>query len=230
MRYLHPVAAHEKYIGSGKYVREVGGQPSRYEESWTIHELQGGARLIRIDQDARFSDGWSKLAEVLRSPNGRIERINVQIAQQASQAGYRVMKTDYTFLDDYAQISRTIDKAERQYAEVATPANTYIRLLDFALFWGEALTIAHQQDCSQLPVFVPIFKPKLDPARVVMGAMPQVTAVAEETLTRGDKQLAATRYTTKGDRRVWLDARQIPLRLMEARTQTLDTLTDYAHR
>ncbi len=235
MRYLHHVAAHEQFVASGKYIQAASGQHTRYEESWTMHELEGGAKLIRIDQDARFVDQadngqWSRLAEILRNPEGRIERINVRYTAQKARAGFGVMKTDYTFLDTYAQISRRVDDAQAQYTELALPAGTYIRLLDFTLYWGEALTLAHQQDCSQMPIFVMLFKPKLEPARVVTGALPDIEEAAEDSIQRGDETINVMRYRTGGDRMVWVDERRIPLKMTMGRTQITETLTNYAHR
>ena len=65
MRYLHPIQAHERFLGSGCYRFAANGQTLAKTESWAIHAHPDGEKFARVDMDARQEDGKSILAEAL---------------------------------------------------------------------------------------------------------------------------------------------------------------------
>ncbi len=230
MRYLHHVSANEKFIASGVYQQYQGQTLTRYQESWTMHEVGDGAQLIRIDQDARYTGTWSRLAEILISPEDRVERVNILFAQSGTDKPYHLLKTDYVFLEAYVQITRRVDDAEPDYTEIAIAPNLFVRLIDFSLLWGKSLLKSAAANTGELPVFVPFHKPGMPPGQIVKGMLPEIEDTAEEMLDIGQKSFPTIRYRTRGDRVVWLDEHGIPLKIIQARgTNQTEILTNYAH-
>lgn len=230
MRYLHHVSANEKFVASGVYQQYQGETLTKYQEAWSMHQVGDGAQLIRIDQDARYTGAWSRLAEILVSPDERIERVNILFAQSGTEATYKRMKTDYVFLDDYVQIARRIDDGEPEYTEIEIVSPVFVRLLDFSLMWGTSLLKSTAGQTAELPVFVPFHKPGLPPGQVVKGQLPEIESSTPETLQIGRKMVQSVRYQTKGNRVIWLDEYGIPLKLMYYGTKTTEILTNYAHK
>lgn len=229
MRYLNAIAAHEKFVARGIYRRYENESVTEYSESWTQHDVGGGAILTRIDQDARFTEGWSRLVEVLQNPELGIERLKVQTNHSRADAPFRMMKTDYSFLDGYVQISRTIN-GDTQYHEIDLPPRTVVRLIDFLLFWGMALHCSQDNDVEQLPVFIPFNKPNVPPGRVMQGRLPTIESVQAETITINGRERDLMRYVTLGKRVIWLDNHSVPIRINYAQGHVSDVLHDYAHR
>ncbi|MCU0511695.1 MAG: hypothetical protein MUE40_03900 [Anaerolineae bacterium] len=228
MRYLHPVAAGEQFLAGGVYQRYAGAQRLAMTETWTMHRT-GGARLTRLDQDARATEGWSALAEVLHSPQGRIERLNVLLLYARPDAPVRQMKLDYSFLETYVQMTRRIDRQEPEYSELPLPAPAlFVRLLEFNLFWGEALHAA-TADPAPAAIFVPFRRPQHPPGQFVgAGALPTIADQSAQRLRLGRQEYAVRRYRTTGDRVIDVDERGIPLSIHQARSHLTDVLTDYA--
>lgn len=228
MRHLHPVAANEVFVASGVYQQFLRGTKVDWQESWNIHELGGAGKLIRIDQDGRFYDGRSTLAEILMNEDGRVERLNIRIEQSGESADYRSMQTDYIFLDQYAQVSRQIDGGERTYEEIPLPDEVFVRLLDFNLMWGIALNRSIEPGANALQIFVPFSKPGIPVGQVLQGMLPEVSSVQDEMLP--NTEIAAKRFETGGRRAIWLDHHRIPLRIDQSNTNTIYLLSNYAHR
>jgi hypothetical protein len=230
MRYLHPVAANEVFIASGVYKHYEGDTLTPYTEAWTMHGIAGEGRLIRIDQDARQTEGWSGMAEVLQNAEKRIERLNMLLTYTQPDAKVKSMKMDYVFLENYIQISRSINNGAAEFTDITLPSdNVFVRLMDFHLFWGDILQ-ARAANEPERPVFVPFRRPNHPPGQVVKGSsLPEIEQVKEETITVGKKTYAVTTYKTKGDRVIRIDERGIPV-MLHTRGTIVDVLTDYAHR
>ncbi|MCA9882475.1 MAG: hypothetical protein KC708_05875 [Anaerolineae bacterium] len=229
MRSLNAVAAHEVFVASGTYYQLKGGTETGLVESWTQHDPGGDTRLTRIDQDARATEGWTRLVEVLQSPEGDVERVKIQTNHAKPSAPFRMMKTDYSFLDGYVQIGRTIN-GETDYHEVELPPNTTVRLIDFNIFWGLALKQAEQADAADRPVFVPFNRHDMEPGQVSIGTLPQIIDKSSDGVTLAGREYEATRYVTLGKRTIWLDNRGVPLRINQSTGQVSFVLHDYAHR
>jgi hypothetical protein len=230
MRYLHPVAANEVFIASGVYKRYEGEILTPYTESWTMHGAAGGGRLIRIDQDARRSGGWSGLAEILQDEAQRFERYNLLLTYTAPDAKVKSMRLEYVFLEQYVQMSRSINGGAAEFSDMALPSSeVFVRLLDINLFWGEALK-ASAENRAERAVFVPFRSPNHAPGQLVKAsALPEIEQVEAGTMTVGKKTIAVRSYKTKGDRVIRLDQHDIPVSLY-SRGNQMDVLTDYAHR
>lgn len=229
MRSLNAVAAHEQFIASGTYQQLQGQTATGFIESWTQHDPGAGSRLTRIDQDARQTEGWTRLVEVLQNPEGDVERCKIQTNHSKPSAPFRMMKTDYSFLDGYVQVGRTIN-GETQYHEIELPPISAVRLIDYSLFWGLALQQAQEDDVAERPVFVPFNRHDMEPGMVSIGTLPQITDKSSETITVAGREVETTRYVTLGKRVIWLDNRGVPLRINQAAGRLSTVLHDYAHR
>lgn len=89
MRYLHPVASHERWLASGTYewVAVLTHQVVMLEH-WTLHEHPDGAHFYRVDYDARQADGTTELVELWQSPpdeGSRLERVEALLFSPPSQ-------------------------------------------------------------------------------------------------------------------------------------------------
>lgn len=123
MRYLHPVGAHEVFVGSGTYVTRQGGVVTGAPEHWTIHELPDGAWFIRVDRDGREVDGRSELIEAWRSPideGGQIERFDVVASNKVGDVPRRAQVT-YSRMGEQVSVGRSLDSDERVFDEVDIP-------------------------------------------------------------------------------------------------------------
>ena len=74
MRRLHATGRRERFVASGVYHTADG-----LREYWSIHEVGGGARFIRVDRDGRDCGRRSLLQEALRNANGDLERVDQQL-------------------------------------------------------------------------------------------------------------------------------------------------------
>jgi hypothetical protein len=231
MRHLHSVGANEVFLASGVYKHYEGETLTKLTEAWSIHLVPGGGRLVRIDKDARLTDGTSHLTEILMSPDDHVERLNVQLMNTASAAGFKTMHTSYVFLDEYVQITRKQDHAEPEYSEIALPASSvFVRLLEYHIFWGQTLKLSAAHLADDLAVFVPFHKSGHPPGKVVQGILPAVEEVTDDVVTLGKKEIACRRYRTQGNRLVWLDDHDIPVKIISMQGYVLDLLSNYAHR
>ena len=89
MRYLHPVAPHERWLAHGTYewVAVASNQVVAMEH-WTLHEHPDGARFYRVDFDARQGEGTTELVELWQSPpheGARLERVEGLLFMPPSQ-------------------------------------------------------------------------------------------------------------------------------------------------
>lgn len=153
MRYLHPVAASERFIAKGVYRFYDNGTllPGReYSESWTRHAVAGGGILTRIDQERRER---TTLMEILFNEVGTLERLHVREWTKGTQKvgrlekfmqnpplRYRTLRADYIFFPDYAQISRRLDDNETITQEMTFPGP-----LDAVALWKISTLYGGQQ-------------------------------------------------------------------------------------
>lgn len=137
MRYLHPVAMHEVFVGSGTYRYLQNDAPTGLVEHWTIHELPDGAWFIRVDKDGREFDGTTELLEAWRSPAGVIERFDV-VAYNHPSEPVRSVRASYTVEGQMLYCGRTINDSDRVHTQLELPAS-YILQPGAYLFFGFAL-------------------------------------------------------------------------------------------
>lgn len=223
MRVLHPVAAQERFLASGEYRFQCDDVPMRLVERWTLHELNGGALLFRIDQDAREEDGHSLLAEALYDADGRLVRFNVQ-SFEAHEPPVAAYKADYVFHDAYVQVG--IQSAgERQYREFALSGQVVPCTEPVVLMGQTIAAIMAKGQASE--VFVPAVR--ADGAeRTEQIVMLQR---GQESLEVGRRVLLATCYQINDVDACWLDEYRIPLRwsYTTGEQKRMATLSNYAY-
>lgn len=226
MRYLHHVAAHEAFVASGEYRYVRGETPLAVKEQWTIHELAGGARLLRVDEDGRDEDGLSILSEALVSPQGRIERFNVQ-SFNSRDPQIKLFKADYSFYEDYVQIGRTVQGQEREYIEFPLIENCLLYIKQ-SLYMGYTIRDILARDKQRAHVFTP---PLLSGQEDHLQKL-EVRAHDTETVMVGNKPVDANKYQLADDVFYWLDAHHIPVQREYRHAGALYrmSLHNYAHR
>ncbi|GAB1420330.1 hypothetical protein MASR2M15_04220 [Anaerolineales bacterium] len=132
MRYLHTIAPHERFVGSGVYEFSVQGLKVPLIEKWIVHELKGGAKLYRMEREDHFHRSQQVvLAEALFDPVDQLDRFNWYWLAGQGQDGF---KADYSLLDNYIQLAWTVGQFERRYMEVEYQRDTLF-MPDFALFF-----------------------------------------------------------------------------------------------
>lgn len=225
MRTLHPVAAHETFVARGVYKTCRADETLPIAEAWSIHELQGGALMYRVDEDARELDGLTILSEALVDPDGKLERFNVQSFNTADPS-IRLLKADYSFEPDYVQIGRKHAGEDHQYSEfpLIEKAGIYIKQ---TIFMGQTIrhVMRHGGKCN-------MFAPQLVDGEDSQLQRIQAVSLGTQALTVGRKTIEATRYQIADDVYYWLDDHDIPVQRTYTHNDVIYTvkLADYAHR
>ena len=230
MRMIHPVAAHEKLVARGEYLVVDSDSKIIGSEAWSMNEVPGGALLVRTDQDMRQQNQTSRLFEILQVPDGRVERMIVQVIQHTPGATFHSMRVDYTMLDRYVQVSRQVDNQEREYFEIEAPQDMLVRMLDVSVYWGATLRLSMAEPRRERPLFIPFLKSGMLPGQVLVSELPEVVESAEEEVEIGERTVTALRCTTEGGRIIWLDAHDIPLQILNTVAKQRHYLTNYSHR
>lgn len=230
MRMIHPVAAHEKPVARGEYLVVDNDSKIIGSEAWSMNEVPGGALLVRTDQDMRQQNQTSRLFEILQVPDGRIERMIVQVIQHTPGAAFHSMRVDYTMLDRYVQVSRQVDNQEREYFEIEAPRDMLVRMLDVSVYWGATLRLSMAEPRRERPLFIPFLKPGMLPGQVLVSELPEVVDSGEEEVEIGERTVTALRCTTEGGRIIWLDVYDIPLQILNTVAKQRHYLTNYSHR
>lgn len=225
MRVLHPIAMQERFIASGTYytyrLEEDSVQEMGTREHFTLHELQGGAHLLRVDVDGREAKRPSILAEALLSPDGIVERHTAQ-RQPYLPADGPVSQIDVIREGDSVSITRREGQGERQRYEIPLPEGTAI-LPASNVGYGFAL---RRLRAGATQVFSPL-RP-LRQGEVFFAA--QILATQDETVILGEKHHATQRVTLlEGDEEqtLWVDAHGIVLQRLSEEAQI--QIHDYAH-
>ncbi len=225
MRTLHTVAAHETFVASGEYHYFRDEQPMKVVEKWTIHELQGGARLIRVDEDGRDEDGLTILSEALVAPEGQIERYNVQSFNSRDPEVVN-FKADYVFEEDFVQIGRSIQGQEREYTEFPLVVDCALYIKQTPFMGRTIRQVLAKGGKSQ------VFTPQLtsvDDSHLLKMIVEQR---GTEELTISRKTIQAAKFQIADDVFYWLDEHDIVVQ----RTYTYEgtpyraILSNYAHR
>lgn len=221
MRYLHPIAPHERFIASGLY-RPLENDPDRAViEIWTIHELPDGERFIRIDYTAPT---FYVLAEVLARADGTVERIDMRhSATQAAQAG-TLIRTTLVLYDDYIQASRRVDDGESIYDEFPRSPDTRL-CPPFLLFQGDYRAYG-DEPCPILTANLADGMPYRSEYQLVIKGT--------EVITIGKSDIRAQHLQVWGRSEwFWVDERYIPLKWSKAEAGDrvyIKQLFNYAHR
>lgn len=204
MRKLHVVSPNEIFVASGEYRYWREDTTLAISEKFTIHQLDGGAFLYRVDEDGRDEDGLTILSEALISPDLQFERFNVQ-SHNMKDDGLKNFKADYTFNSDYVQIGRKIDNSEREYEEfqLIYDCEVYIKQ---TLYMGLTIkNILLNEGKSQ------VFAPQLLSTDDNIVQKIIVKERDGEKLHIGRKTIETRKFQIADDVFYWLDENYIPV-------------------
>jgi hypothetical protein len=217
MRALHKVAAHEKFYASGEYRYWQGNEALKIREKWTIHELQGGALFYRTDEEG---EGLSLISEALITPEGQMERYNVQSWNPA------LFKADYIFNENDVQISRKIQGKEPEYEEFSLIPKSLVYIKQM-LFMG--WTIKHIQKAGGK---AEVFTPQLFADTSSQMQRIVIKERGEENLQTGQKTIPCRKFQIADDVFYWLDVHNIPIQreYQHEGVQFRVQIANYAHR
>lgn len=230
MRFLHPIAAHEKFVARGTYrlfSQDREGASDLYaHEHWTIHEVGQGGQFIRIDH-APLLGGVNELVEVFRSPRGEIERFDVRrwLTQRGSpkrEASVSVMRDGQRVL-----LMRRIDHGEHETLELTLDDDTILLPRSILLLADFTLHGMRRAKAFFLSAGVHLFHPLIE----TLVAQYE----ADEALPIGRRDYEARRYWVRneatGDEfRVWMDDHNIPLQAVRLPKVPVAELFNYAYR
>lgn len=226
MRRLHAVAPNEMFVASGDYRTWRDGQQVNISEKFTIHELQGGAFLYRVDEDGRNEDGLTILSEALISPDLKFERFNVQ-SYNPNDTELSAFKADYTFNANYVQIGRQLQGADREYDEfeLIDGCEVYIKQ---TLYMG--LTIRSILADAERKSHV--FAPQLLSLEESVLQKIIVQHLADESIKIGRQAIDTRKFQIADNVFYWLDEYNIPVQRQYRHkgVEYLVKVTNYAHR
>lgn len=241
MRYLHPIAPHEKFVASGTYRYFVDDQPTGLVEHWTIHELPDGAWFMRVDRDGREFDGRTELIEAWRSPaseGGRIERYDLS-AYGAPSDTLKKVRASYALEENILYVGRTFNDGERLQDELSLPDNCLLQPGSY-LFFGMAIPTVVERAPYHLAARYSFTDP-VGHAFSVAVTQPTISFYGDETIHISGRDIPAHRYFSgesrtppdSNDSRVnwhtyWIDDHHIFLRQDSPNLRV--QLERYAHR
>ncbi|MEM9950613.1 MAG: hypothetical protein AAF846_03350 [Chloroflexota bacterium] len=225
MRRLHAVSPNEVFVASGDYRTWRDGQPLKISEKFTVHELQGGALLYRVDEDGRDEDGLTILSEALISPDKQFERFNIQ-SYNAKDADLKSFKADYTFNPDYVQIGRQVQGDDREYDEfdLIDGCEVYIKQTLYMGLTIRNLSMGEGKSHVFAPQLLSISDSQLQ--KII------VEEISEEILKIGQREIATRKFQIADDVFYWLDKHHIPVQrqYMHNDVEYIAKVTNYAHR
>jgi hypothetical protein len=227
MRYLHPVAASEKFIARGVYRFYEGDTLLPETQAWTRHQVAGGGILTRVDHTGFAESQYTTLVEVLTDETGRIERFNLRQWPSAN-VSVRTLRVDYVFFPEYVQASQRINEEDTLHVELPLPAPHVV--LEWSnlspLSWGDRIryTLEKSEDVT---VFYLLWGSEKFPGRVRLNS-PLTIENREEQVSSNEKEPPPIKYYLKGGDFVLIDTHYIPLSTEDA-LSTRTILTEYAH-
>lgn len=225
MRNLHVVAPNERFVASGTYRYWRDDIELRVSEKFTIHELQGGAFLYRVDEDARDEDGLTILSEALISPDFQFERFNVQ-SYNSKDTMLKNFKADYTFNPSYVQIGRAVQGQEREYDEFKLLHDSQIYIKQ-SLYMG--LTI---RNLIAVDGTSQVFAPQLLSIGDNNLQKMIVKHVGTDAIGLRQRTIETRKFQIADDVFYWLDQYDIPVQrqYIHDGAQYVVKVSNYAHR
>jgi hypothetical protein len=227
MRFLHPIAAHEKFVARGSYrLFTVGAEAGLYAyEHWTIHEVGEGGQFIRIDR-APLKGGVNLLVEAFRTPQGDVERFDARQWITELGASKKEMRLKVMRDEDKVMVMRRINQAEYETLAVNETSELVLSPQGW-LFVGDAvLQAARRGSVAVLALGANFFSPTLKnitahyehQAEVMMGTKP-IEARCYALYSNHDDEV-----------KVWVDKYDIPLKFTQGDEIISAELFNYAHR
>lgn len=234
MRHIHPVGVSETFVASGKYDHYINSKPTGTYETWSIHELPDGGRIIRVDMDGRAIDGRSTLIEAWTDPTtGDIQRFDVW-AYGRNDDAIQQARASYNCFPDHVEVGRSLDKQERIYEEMPLPEG-YIAYPGALIFLGFAV-VKTAAARGKRPILT--YDPQLDDTTALRAETynQSATMIGEETLQLGNKTYAARRFERLFPfydvllPHLWIDAHDTLLQHDAPQSSSYSVLTNYARR
>ncbi len=225
MRKLHVVSPNEIFVASGEYHYRRDGVALAISEKFTVHQLDGGAYLYRVDEDGRDEDGLTILSEALISTDLQFERFNVQ-SYNMQDNSLKSFKADYTFNADYVQIGRKIDNSEREYEEFQLIYDCEIYIKQ-TLYMGLTIkNILLNEGKAQ------VFAPQLLSTDENMVQKIIVKEHDMEEMQFGSKTIKTRKFQIADDVFYWLDQHYIPVQreYIHDGSKYNVKVANYAHR
>jgi hypothetical protein len=241
MRHIHPVGLQEKFVASGVYTYYRKAEPTGLIEIWNIYQLPDNAYLVRIDWDGRKDTAFqsSILLEAWYAPDklgenlGRLEIY----AYGAPFDPIKVVKSSYTFFDDFVQMSRKLDDLAPTIDEEVWSPDWVFLPTGTQLLTGFATARYALRADTVVKTFRNQHHFKDDTAFEGYFSQDIVRYIAEEQLIIANKTYSAYRYEwlspdveLKPEEIVWFDERNV---LLQHEIPWLDNkviLTQYARR
>ena len=216
MRYLHPVQAHETFLASGEYQFFKDGQALEKREAWTIHSHPDGGRFVRVDLEARRSEGRSLLLEALYAADGGLLRLDLRAENASEAGGITELSASYQFSAAGLQVGYSMNGSPRQYSELDLPRGA---LIDIPLLIFRGATIKTLAEARTRPAA--IFVPMWDYAQLFPGSLraagEPVDFAGEDALWLGQRQVAARRYTYRHQASAyWIDRQGVVIKRVNA--------------
>ena len=212
MRYLHPVQAHERFVASGQYRFFKEGLQLDKTESWVIHRHPDGGRFVRVDVDARRSEGKSILLEALQDNTGGLVRLDLRYENAQFDDGIKDLRASYQVADSLLQVGYNLNGADRQYLEVELPPKA---LFDIPVLILRGSTIAAMTGDNHgwLPVYVTMY----EHAQLFPGTLKTIEAPVDfagiDAIALGNRKIAARRYTYRSQAvAYWIDQHDVVLK------------------
>lgn len=137
MRFLLMTQPYEKTVASGTYDYQFLNRPIDWIEQWRLSDAMDGYRFLRIDEDARGSDGISTLYHAVLNGEGNFENIKFRFWGQGPAVAEKRIEGQLLFEDDHLLLIRTVgderfeEEIENRYPFVLQGASG----LNYMLYW-----------------------------------------------------------------------------------------------
>lgn len=229
MRAIHQITPYETPLASGVYTVYQDTTPTGSLESWNIHTLPDGSRLIRADVDHRPVNGTSLLVHALFAPpesGTLLDRVDFQ--WQTPQLRVHAI---YTVFDRELHVGRTIGHGEREQ-DMHTFVNGF-QLDPIALATRLFVSFLADLGTSQT-----VITPWLteNESQLMLPSTAQTTVIWEGSdliMAAGQAHTARRCRLTddqEGTALLWVDAHGIPLQLDEPVLAQRTVLTQFLYR
>ena len=193
MRYLHPVQAHERFLASGCYRFFRNGELLRKTESWTIHSHPDGEKFVRVDMDARETEGKSILAEALLSSCDSLVRLDIRYDNDRFEGGIKSLRATFQLADDRMQGGFSMNGDERKYVEVTLPRQVLVDI-PLLVFRGRAVMRLARRRKEEIAVYVPMFEHAQLCPGVVQNIVSSVEYMGDDEVLVGRRPTPARRF------------------------------------
>ena len=139
MRFLLMTQPYEKTVASGTYDYHFLNRPIDWIEQWRLSDVMDGYRFLRIDEDARGSDGVSTLYHAVINPEGNFENIKFRFWGQGPAKDEKRIEGQLLFEEDHLLLIRTV--GEERFEEEIENRFPFVLQgaagLNYMLYWQD---------------------------------------------------------------------------------------------